>query len=149
MKKTLLGLFAAVLSLVIAGCHCPCGCFSSCGDAKGASSPDKIGSVTSGELVEIVNSKTAVILDARSGKYDDGKRIPGAKALNEQSSPEDIAKIVPDKNTPVITYCGGPSCPASARLAEVLQKLGYTNIREYHDGIPGWIKAGNKVETVK
>jgi rhodanese-related sulfurtransferase len=98
------------------------------------------------EMVKVVESKSAVILDARSGKFDDGERIPGAIALNDNSSSEEIAKIVPDKNAAIVTYCGGTKCPASGKLASHLKKLGYTNISEYPDGIPGWKAAGRKTD---
>lgn len=86
------------------------------------------------------------LLDARSGKYDDGRRIPGAKSLNAESSAEDVAKVVPDKGSLVVTYCTNLQCPASHKLAEHLKKLGYANVVEYPFGIEGWAAAGNAVE---
>jgi len=98
-------------------------------------------------LSALIKAKTALtLLDARSGKYDDGKRIPGAKSLNAGSSDEDIAKVVPEKGALVVTYCAGPKCKASHELAERLRKAGYGNVIEYPQGIPGWIEAGNAVE---
>jgi len=38
-----------------------------------------------------------ILLDARSGKYDDGTSIPGALSLNAESKPEEIARILPKK----------------------------------------------------
>lgn len=87
-----------------------------------------------------------VILDARTGKWDDGKRIPGAKTLSAGDSDEKIAEMLPNKSALIVTYCGGVKCPASNQLAERLKKLGYTNILEYPEGIAGWEEKGNKVE---
>jgi rhodanese-related sulfurtransferase len=89
------------------------------------------------------------VLDARSGKYDDGKRIPGAVALNAGNTDEEIAKVLPDKGALVVTYCASLKCGASHKLAERLIKLGYLNIVEYPEGIAGWIKGGNKIIEVK
>jgi rhodanese-related sulfurtransferase len=101
------------------------------------------------EMKSIVDSGSAVILDARSGKYDDGTRIPGAKSLNDKSTPEDVAAVIPSKDASVVTYCSNTQCPASKRLADHLTKLGYTNIKEYPEGIAGWREAGGPVDQVK
>jgi rhodanese-related sulfurtransferase len=101
------------------------------------------------EFKNIVDKKSSLIFDARTGKYDNGERIPGAKSLSAASSAEEVTNAIPDKNASIVTYCANPKCPASAALAEHLKKLGYTNIMEYPEGIDGWIKAGNKVDKVK
>lgn len=90
-----------------------------------------------------------VLLDARSGKYDDGKRIPGAGSLNANSTKEEISEIIKDKNGLIVTYCSNLQCPASAALARHLKELGYSNVLEYRPGIAGWLEAGNQVETIK
>jgi rhodanese-related sulfurtransferase len=90
-----------------------------------------------------------IILDARSGKFDDGMRIPGAKSLNAESSPEEIAKIVPDKDKLVVTYCANLQCPASDMLYKHLKSLGYSNVIEYPEGIQGWKEAGHQVKPAK
>ncbi len=102
--------------------------------------------LTSGEMKRIVDSKSAIILDARTGKYDDGQRIPGAKALSPMSSKEEVSQALPDKGASIVTYCANLKCPASAALAKHLKELGYMNIKEYPEGIQGWISAGNPVE---
>ncbi|MBU1108822.1 MAG: rhodanese-like domain-containing protein [Candidatus Riflebacteria bacterium] len=90
-----------------------------------------------------------IVLDARSGEYDDGKRIPGALSLNSESKPEEIAKVLPNKEALVVTYCANLQCPASSALNKHLKSLGYSNLREYPEGIQGWIEAGNPVKSVK
>lgn len=86
-----------------------------------------------------------VLLDARSGKWDDGRRIPGAKSLNEGSSEKEIARAIRGKDTLVVTYCANVKCQASPKLAKKLHELGYENILEYPQGIDGWEAAGHKV----
>jgi len=90
------------------------------------------------------------VFDARTGKYDDGKRIPGAGALNAESTAEEVAKAIKEKDSLVVTYCANLHCPASSKLAAHLRELGYKNVLEYRDGIAGWLADGNKVdETAK
>ncbi len=43
-----------------------------------------------------------------------------------------------DKNALVIFYCAGTSCNMSPGAAEKAKKLGYTNVKVYKDGMPGW-----------
>lgn len=90
-----------------------------------------------------------IILDARSGEFDDGKRLPGALSLNADSKAEDITKVLPVKEALIVTYCANLKCPASHKLFTHLQSLGYTNLREYPEGIQGWIEAGNPVTSPK
>lgn len=88
-----------------------------------------------------------VVLDARSGKYDDGRRIPGAKSLNASSSEKEVRKAIgKDKDQLVVTYCSNVQCPASSQLAAHLKKLGYENVIEYPRGIQGWVEDGKEVE---
>ncbi len=101
------------------------------------------------EVRKIIEEKSALIFDARTGKWDDGQRIPGAKSLSAASTSEEIAAAIPDKKQAVLVYCGGRQCPASAELAKVLIKHGYTNVMEYPDGIKGWKNAGMQVEKLK
>lgn len=87
-----------------------------------------------------------IILDARSGKFDDGRRIPGAKQMNPDVSEEQASKLIPSKDSLVVTYCSGIKCPASNQLANRLRALGYNNVLEYKEGIEGWVQAGKKVD---
>jgi len=96
-----------------------------------------------------VDADDAILLDARSGKYDDGYRIPGAKSLNSKSTAEEIAQVIPSKDSQIVTYCSNLQCPASKALAEHLKALGYTQVHEYPEGIAGWRAAGGKVDKVE
>lgn len=89
------------------------------------------------------------ILDARAGKYDDGRRIPGAQSLNAESKAEDIARVLPNKESLIVTYCANLNCPASHKLYTHLKSIGYTNLIEYPEGIDGWVAAGNPVNAPK
>lgn len=122
---------------------------AACGDCnKGQKS--KHAEVNTAALKALLDAKAAVtVLDARSGKYDDGRRIPGAQSLNASSTGEEIAKVLPDKAALVVTYCAGLTCPASTKLAEKLKELGYSNVVEYPEGIAGWTEAGNAVTEKK
>ncbi len=87
-----------------------------------------------------------VLLDARSGKWDDQTRIPGAQSLNDKSSKDEVGKVIKTKDTLVITYCSNLKCPASNKLYIHLKKLGYKNVLEYPFGIKSWLESGNDIE---
>jgi len=44
------------------------------------------------------------------------------------------------KDTPIVVYCGGNI--RSPLAAETLQKMGYSNVKNYADGFLGWRKSG-------
>ena len=101
-------------------------------------------------LKALIQAKALVtILDARTGKFDDGRRLPGAKALDPAAPDAAVASALPDKAGLIVTYCAGLKCAASHQLGERLRGLGYSNVIEYHEGIAGWVDAGNAVEQSK
>ena len=150
MLAILLGLIG-LSAIAGAACQAPAAGSPACPSGACAMTPkvvseDGIQLLSAGEMKKIVDAKSARILDARSGKYDDGKRIPGATQLSPESSKEDIEKLLPDKKAAVVTYCSNLKCPASAALAKKLKSLGYADIKEYPEGIQGWQAGGNPVE---
>jgi len=55
-----------------------------------------------------------------------------------------ITSAALSKDTPIVVYCGaGIRTPLAA---DTLQKMGYTNVRNYSDGFIGWRKAGLPVQ---
>ncbi len=87
-----------------------------------------------------------VLLDARSGKWDDKTRIPGAQSLNDKSTKDEVEKMIKTKDTLVITYCANLKCLASKNLYIHLKKLGYKNVMEYPFGMECWLESGNDIE---
>lgn len=136
-----------VAGTVVAGETCTS---ESCGKKSKDQSVQNVEELSTDQLKALLASESApVVLDARTGKFDDGRRIPGAKSLNAGSSAEEVQAVVADKHTPVVTYCSNLKCPASAQLAAHLRKLGYTNVKEYPQGIEGWVEAGHPVVETK
>lgn len=121
-----------------------------CGKCPTVEKSEEHAAITVEALDALLRSGSpVVVVDARSGKYDDGRRIPGAKSLTDTSSAEEVAKVVPAKDQLVVTYCASTECPASARLAKHLKALGYANVVELPTGIKGWTEAGKPVDQAK
>ena len=116
--------------------------------AAAVSSPEKIAEISTAALQTLVRSGAAgVVLDARSGKWYDGQRIPGAVQVGTEPSQEQLDELIKSKDALVVTYCSNTKCPASDKLAKYLVGLGYSNVLEYPEGIAGWLAAGNSVES--
>ncbi len=121
-----------------------------CGDVSSRDEkPVAVAEIDTEALKELVKSGACVIVDARSGKWDTGERIPGAVALTSGADPAVVEKALGKKDSLVITYCSNVQCPASHMLAVYLKGLGYDNVIEYPKGIDGWKAAGNAVEKAK
>jgi rhodanese-related sulfurtransferase len=80
-----------------------------------------------------------VLIDARPERTVEKGGIPGA--INIPDNKFDAAKLPADKAKPLIFFCGGPACELSEKSAHKAIKLGYTNVRVYVDGYPGWAAA--------
>ena len=62
--------------------------------------------------------------------------IPNARYLGKGIIERDIESQIPDKNQPLVLYCGGGF--RSALAAENLQKMGYKEVYSLAGGIREW-----------
>ena len=109
--------------------------------------PKSWGIIDTDTLKILLLSKTPLILlDARTHKWDDGRRIPGAKSLTNESSPTEIEAALPHKEALIVVYCSHLQCGASERLAKCLAELGYTCILKYAQGLEKWVEQGNPIQ---
>lgn len=86
-----------------------------------------------------------VLIDSRPAvrKYDLG-HIPTAINIPDTSFDKLApALLPPDKATLLVFYCEGYDCILSHNGAHKAEKLGYTNVRVFAEGFPGWIAGGN------
>ena len=66
--------------------------------------------------------------------------IPTAVNLPFPSFDNSAEKVLPkNKNSLIVFYCTGPTDSMSLASAIKSQKLGYTNVKVYQDGMPGWM----------
>ena len=117
-------------------------------DAKLVESDQKTADVSTNELRRIVDGHSATLLDARPPLEFSISHIPSAQNVAPQpgrpahlyvSDVVEVGRLLNgSKGRPLVLYCNGPFCGKSKRLAAELTDAGYTNVRRYQLGTPGW-----------
>lgn len=86
----------------------------------------------------------ARLIDVREDHEWEACRAKGAEHLSKGILERDIETVVPDKDSPLILYCGGGYRAALA--ADSLQRMGYTNVRSMAGGWRAWLEADAPIE---
>ena len=111
------------------------------GDAKG-----RIREVSVVETRErLAANPDAELIDVREDNEWDAAHARGATHLGKGIIERDIEATVPDKSSELILYCGGGY--RSALAADVLRKMGYTNVYSMAGGWKAWKESGAPVES--
>lgn len=108
----------------------------------------KTAEISTQELREVIRSGTAVLLDARPPMEYAVSHIPGALNVAPQSGRpahlyvSDVAEVGRllggAKDRALVLYCNGPFCGKTKRLGAELVAAGFTDVRRYQLGAPGW-----------
>lgn len=83
-------------------------------------------------------------LDVREDHEFSKDHAKGARHLAKGIIERDIETLVPDKQAPIILYCGGGY--RSALAADALRQMGYTRVISMDGGIKAWRDAGYPME---
>jgi len=87
---------------------------------------------------------SAKLIDVREDNEWNEAHAAGAEHLGKGIIERDIETRVPDKGNELILYCGGGY--RSALAADVLQRMGYTNVWSMAGGWKAWQESGGPVE---
>jgi rhodanese-related sulfurtransferase len=94
------------------------------------------------ELRQAIADRTVTVVETlREEHFADG-HLPDAIHLHFEDVEERASELIPDLNTPIVTYCSNVLCRNSDLAALRLRKLGYTNVRRYPEGKQGWVENG-------
>ncbi len=101
------------------------------------------------ELVTILQGKRGeyVLVDARPEKKYLPGHIPSAISAFPKDKEAFIKKLPAEKDRLLVFYCGGPTCPFTGESVDIALAQGYTNVKGFQQGIPGWKKAKLAVHT--
>jgi molybdopterin/thiamine biosynthesis adenylyltransferase/rhodanese-related sulfurtransferase len=98
---------------------------------------EEVGQADARELVE---SRSAAIVDVRErAEWDEG-HLPGAIHIARGSLESGIERAAPDRAVPIVVYCG--SGARSAFAAKTLGELGYENVVSLAGGFTDWKRNG-------
>jgi rhodanese-related sulfurtransferase len=86
----------------------------------------------------------AKLIDVREDNEWTEAHAQGAEHLGKGIIERDIEARVPDKSTELILYCGGGY--RSALAADVLQRMGYSNVWSMAGGWKAWKESGAPIE---
>src|ERR687883_573030 len=92
----------------------------------------------------LVQNEQARLIDVREDQEWAAGHASGAEHLGKGNIERDIEERVADKQTELILYCGGGY--RSALAADVLQRMGYTNVFSMAGGWKAWKEAGAPIE---
>lgn len=96
--------------------------------------------LTPQEAKRVAESGDATLVDVRENEEWRTAHIPNAVHLPRAFLEMQVESVLPDKEAPVILYCGGGN--RSALAASTLKQLGYSNVRHMSGGISDWRRAG-------
>jgi rhodanese-related sulfurtransferase len=91
-------------------------------------------------LAKLETGEQFVLIDVREDHEWVKGHIPGAHHMGRGILERDIEKALPEKDTPIVLYCGGGF--RSVLAADQLQRMGYTDITSLDGGWSGWLERG-------
>ncbi|MEW6428448.1 MAG: rhodanese-like domain-containing protein [Thermodesulfobacteriota bacterium] len=113
---------------------------------KLAQLPPGVTEITPDELSALLEGSAPdryLLADARPAARFAEASIRTAISLPVAKMEKEGEQLLPaDKDTPIVFFCGGPTCGLSTKNAGLAKKLGYTNVRVMLQGVPGWKKSG-------
>ena len=93
------------------------------------------------ELKNRLEAGPVALFDVRGDVEYEKAHIPGAKTAPLGSLVFRVAGVM-NKDSNVVVYSGGKSCPMAKEALERLEGLHMTNVHCYEAGIEGWEGAG-------
>ena len=105
--------------------------------------------ITRTDLEALVATGAVILVDALPASYYDQLHLPGAVNLVESDVDIEAPRLLPDKDATIVTYCSNEACGNSQAVANRLERLGYTAVRKYREGIQDWVAAGNLTESTQ
>lgn len=93
------------------------------------------------------NGEKVILIEALPKKYYMDAHLPGALNIPHDQVGELAPKLLPNKSAEIIVYCASGPCENSGIAAERLAAIGYTNVRDYHEGKQDWVEAGLPTES--
>src|SRR5262249_28315397 len=88
-----------------------------------------------------------VLVEALGPQYYEDAHLPGAINVPHTRVEELAPSLLPDKDAQIVVYCSNGPCANSGIASAKLTSLGYTDVRDYHEGKAEWREAGLPLES--
>jgi len=106
--------------------------------------------ITTDELVQgLRDGSIGELWNTLTDEYFTGEMIPGSRRAPVDRIGREVAGSGLSKDTPIVVYCSGRTCPNSRQAAEKLVAFGFTRVRVYEGGLEEWKQAGRGVELLR
>jgi rhodanese-related sulfurtransferase len=114
--------------------------------------------LSTADLKAALADPAVIVLDARPFDEFAVSHIPGARSVPGKpglppslytADVEAMARTIPDRSQQLVLYCNGLFCGRSKRFGAELRKNGYTRVRRYQLGTPGWRALGGVTQVEK
>ncbi|PSQ84507.1 MAG: rhodanese-like domain-containing protein [Bacteroidetes bacterium QH_2_63_10] len=104
--------------------------------------PETLTTISADDLKEALGSDhPPVVINTLPRDAHEAKHIPGSINVPTDDI-EEVERLVPNKDEPIVVYCANADCDASPTAARELEELGYTDVIDFEDGYAGWRQAG-------
>ena len=95
-------------------------------------------------LQKLRRSEAVILLDVREGEEYARGHLPGALLIPRGVLEGQAPQMIRNPGAEVIAYCG--SGMRSALAADVMQEMGFTNVRSLAGGFRDWSQIGGPIE---
>ena len=104
--------------------------------------------LTTQQFEELRQDKNPTVVNTLEKEHFEKKHIP--KSINVPVSAPDLEQRVEGeaggKDKPVVVYCAGQECDASAKAGKRLEEAGFSQVYDFEGGTEAWEKAGHPIE---
>jgi rhodanese-related sulfurtransferase len=116
-------------------------------EQRAEASPKK---VTITEVASWLKEKKVTPVDANGADFRAKNGVlPGAVLLTSSASFDANKELPAKKDSKLVFYCANTACSASHFAAMKAIEAGYSDVTVLPDGLQGWKKAGQKVDSLK
>lgn len=93
----------------------------------------------------MLSGEDFLLVDTLSRENYEEIHISGAINVPVEEIEKWARENLDKKDHNIVVYCGSYTCRASAMAADILDKVGFTNVMRYEGGIKEWDEAGYPV----
>ncbi|HEY5975282.1 MAG TPA: rhodanese-like domain-containing protein, partial [Geobacteraceae bacterium] len=115
--------------------------------------PEGVATVTTAQLVSLLQGTkqpAPVVIDTRPRTTYDSGYIPGAVSIPLADLEKRGGGLVPENRaTSLVFYCDGPASDLRVRAAALARQFGFSDVRVYLAGEPGWEKDGQPLAVTR